>query len=274
VSVSDEQVSWDLAANYDFDGPFSAYARIARGFRAPSVQGRLVFGSSIWTTDSETVISGEAGLRYISDRLTASASVFTYEISDQQLSAIGGETNAVRLLNAENGLGQGIETEFTARPLAGLTLAGALSWTDTEIDDPGLSVRPCGAPCTVLDPLDANGNAIIDGNAFPYAPEWTGFLAGEYVHAIADGEAFIRTDWAYTGERNFLLYESAEFRGEGFWEGGLRAGYRDPRGWEASLFARNLLDEETALGGVDFNNLAGYTNQPRVVGVELGWNWN
>ena len=271
VSVADAQVSWDIAANYRWSDTASGYARLARGFRAPSVQGRLVFGNAISTADSETVISGEAGLRYVAPALTARGAAFYYVLNDQQLSAIGGQTNTVRLINADEGIGYGLEGEFEARPLAGLTVSGALSWTQTEIRDPGLAVPICGAPCTVLDPAGpVPRTAIIDGNPFPYAPEWIASVSAEYARPLAGGEAFAATDRAYTGERNFLLYESAEYRGEAFWEGGLRVGYRSAAGWDAALFARNILDEETALGGVDFNNLAGYTNSPRIIGIEFG----
>ena len=42
-SVGDEQVSWDLSATYDVTDATNVYARIAKGFRGPSIQGRLVF---------------------------------------------------------------------------------------------------------------------------------------------------------------------------------------------------------------------------------------
>ena len=48
------------------------------------------------------------------------------------------------------------------------------------------------------------------------------------------------------------------------------AGYRsaDER-WEVAVFGRNITDEEIVLGGIDFNNLTGMTNDPRTIGVEF-----
>ncbi|MEM7494507.1 MAG: TonB-dependent receptor, partial [Pseudomonadota bacterium] len=62
-SVGDEQVSWDISATYAFSEDLNAYARIAKGFRGPSIQGRLVFGNTVSDAESETVLSYEAGVK-------------------------------------------------------------------------------------------------------------------------------------------------------------------------------------------------------------------
>jgi iron complex outermembrane receptor protein len=69
---------------------------------------------------------------------------------------------------------------------------------------------------------------------------------------------------------NFFLYEAAEFRGESLLEGGLRVGYNWEYGkYEVALFGRNITDEEVIVGGIDFNNLTGFLNEPRIWGVEF-----
>ena len=134
----------------------------------------------------------------------------------------------------------------------------------------------CGAPCTVLDPevFDADGNFLgynISGNSFPNAPEWIGNVTARYGVSVPGGEAYVYTDWAYKGETNFFLYESIEFGEDGFWEGGLRLGYASDAGYDLSLFARNITGEERLTGGIDFNNLTGFVNEPRIFGIELSW---
>ncbi|MDO9175698.1 MAG: TonB-dependent receptor, partial [Actinomycetota bacterium] len=42
ISISDEHVSWDLSAMYALNDDLSVYARVADGFRGPSIQGRNV----------------------------------------------------------------------------------------------------------------------------------------------------------------------------------------------------------------------------------------
>ena len=125
----------------------------------------------------------------------------------------------------------------------------------------------------MLDPTDGNGNAFVDGNPFPNAPEWIFNVTARYAYPIDGGELFVFTDWAYKGDVNFFLYESIEFAENGFFEGGLRAGYISDRGYSASVFARNITGQDRLTGGIDFNNLTGFVNEPRVWGVELGYNF-
>lgn len=277
-STGDEKVSWDLSATYALSDDTNIYGRVAKGFRGPSIQGRLVFGDTVSEADSETVLSWEAGVKteLLDNRVRLNADVFHYTLSDQQLTIVGGLTNTVALFNADEGEGYGFEADIEAAPTENLLLTGGLSYNHTEIKDDLLIAPGCGAPCTVLDPAvyDNSGAFLgynISGNSFPNAPEWIANFTARYAYPIQGGELFAYTDWAYKGDTNFFLYESIEFSQAGYWEGGLRLGYKSDRGYEAALFARNLLDEDALTGGIDFNNLTGFVNEPRIVGVELSW---
>ena len=146
-----------------------------------------------------------------------------------------------------------------------------LSYNNTEIDDPNISVPTCGSPCTPLDPTDGNGFAIIDGNSLPQAPEWIANFTARYTRPWGNnGEFFAITDWAYRSEVNFFLYESVSFNDDDLLEGGLRAGYMSNDGrWDVAVFGRNITDDESLTGGIDFNNLTGFVNEPRVFGVSF-----
>lgn len=275
-NVSDSQVSWDVSATYAATEEVNVYTRIARGFRSPSVQGRLVFGNELSTADSETVLSYEAGVKseLWNGRVRANGNVFFYEISDQQLTIVGGLNNTVALFNADAGEGYGFEADVEALLTDSFLVTAGLSYNHTEIKDDLLIAPGCGAPCTILDPavLDNGGNLLgynISGNSFPNAPEWIANITARYTVAFREGEFYAFTDWAYKGETNFFLYESIEFGQDGYWEGGLRIGYAADAGYDVSLFARNILDEDALTGGIDFNNLTGFVNEPFTAGVEL-----
>jgi iron complex outermembrane receptor protein len=272
TNVQDEQVSWDLAAAFHVSDTFNVYGRLANGFRAPTIQGRdIAFGGQPSVADSETIDSVEVGFKSLlaDNRVRLNGAVFYYEIKDQQLSAIGGGGNLIQLVNADKGTGTGfdLDAEFQATDRLLFTLG--LSYVDTELDDPNLRVGVC-AQCTVLDPIDpANGRAIVDGNSFVQAPEYIATATLRYGLPIgANGELFFFTDWAFQGETQFFLYESAEYFSEDTFEGGARIGYSHNGGkWEIAAFARNITDEENAKGGIDFNNNTGFDNEPRVAGV-------
>ncbi len=274
-NVSDEQVSGDISALYRVSNTFNIYGRYARGFRAPTIQGRdIAFFNPPSIADSETIDSMEAGFKsdLAAGRVRFNGAVFYYEVKDQQLSAIGGGGNLVQLVNADKGTGTGFELEGEFLVTDRLLLTAAYSYVDTEIEDNELVVTPCGSGmCTVLDPLDENGRAIIDGNPFPQAPEYIATVTARYGIPVGDaGEFFIFTDWAFQGETHFFIYDAVEFRSEDTFEGGLRIGYSMNDGqYEIAAFGRNITDEEKVKGAIDFNNLTGFDNEPRIIGVSF-----
>ena len=53
-------------------------------------------------------------------------------------------------------------------------------------------------------------------------------------------------------------------------EGGLRLGYAWGNGkYDAAVFARNITNQIRIVGGIDFNNLTGFINEPRSYGVQF-----
>ena len=274
-SVSDSNFSGDLSVLYKVSDAFNVFGRLAQGFRAPTIQGRdVAFFGSPSIADSETITSIEAGFKsqLADNRVRFNGSVFYYEIKDQQLSAIGGAGNLVQLVNADKGTGMGFDLEGEFLLTDRLLVTAGLSYTDTEIKDSSLVVTPCGSGlCTVLDSLDVDGNAIVDGNSFTQAPDYIATITARYGIPLANNsEFFFSTDWAFQGKTQFFIYESAESFSDDTFEGGARIGYsRDGGKWEVALFGRNITDEENVKGAIDFNNLTGFDNEPRIVGVSF-----
>lgn len=281
TSVSDEDFSWDVSALYRVNDGFNLYARIARGFRGPTIQGRdVAFAAFSGAVDpqtvatSETILSYEGGFKseFMDNRARLNATVYYYTVDDQQFSIIGGAGNTNQVINADEGVGWGFEVDAEALLTDNFFIAAGFSYNNTEIKDDMLATAPCGSGlCTVLDPLNGLGQALIGGNPFPNAPELTLNVFAEYTIPFREkGEFFINTDWALQGETNFLLYETEEFRSSGNLEGGLRAGYRcDDGRLEAAFFARNITNEDNLKGGIDFNNLTGFFNEPRIFGGQV-----
>ena len=269
ASLSDSNVSWDLSGIYSLNDSVNLYARVATGFRGASVQPASAFGNQS-VAKPETNTSYEIGVK--ADLLDRIASVyfnlFHYEVKDQQLTAVGGASNAIRLLNADKTVGQGAELDLQAYLTPQLLVTLGASYNHTEIKDDGISVGICFS-CSVTDPT-VGGLAVIDGNPLPQAPKWITNFTLRYGVPVGNGELFAYTDWSYRSEVNFFLYESLEFTGKALLEGGLRVGYDWSNGkYEAALFGRNITDEEVAVGGIDFNNLTGFLNEPRIVGVQF-----
>ncbi|MEL7369698.1 MAG: TonB-dependent receptor, partial [Myxococcota bacterium] len=271
---SDTFVSWDASISYQPLDEYNVYARVARSFRAPSIQGRVLFGNSLSVADSEKIISVEGGVKaeLFDRRARINLAGFFYELSDQQLTAVGGNANFNTLLNADKSVGYGFEADAQFVPVAGLAISMGVSFNHTEIQDEDLAIAPCGAPCTVLDPEGpVPGSVLIDGNPLPHAPEWIFNSTLRYGMPVnAEGELFLFADLAYRSRISFFLYQSREFTDASLVELGLRVGYtRFDGSFEAALFSRNLNNNLSRTGGIDFNNLTGFVNEPRTFGAEM-----
>ncbi|MFB0980179.1 MAG: TonB-dependent receptor [Alteromonadaceae bacterium] len=279
ATVDDSQVSGDVSVNYKMNDEVNVYARLAKGYRAPSIQGRsLLFSASHTTAKSELVTSIETGFKSTMLEQTAriDGSVFYYVVDDQQLTAVGGSGNVASLLNADKAVGYGFELDSELWATDNLVFGASLSYNHTELEDDTISVAGCGGGCTITDPLNSEGGVIIDGNSLPQSPEWIGNLSARWTKEIGDGELYVYTDWSYRSEVSFFLYESKEFTGDPILEGGLRVGYEwdgDDAEYEVAAFSRNILNEEKLTGAIDFNNLTGYVNEPRFFGVEFKANF-
>ncbi|HEY0592861.1 MAG TPA: TonB-dependent receptor, partial [Thermoanaerobaculia bacterium] len=279
AATDDDFTSWDLSLTYVASPQVNYYGRLATSFRAPSIQGRILFApdteggtnpatDGLSVADTEEILSAEIGVKgeLLDRRLRLGTTAYRYEVDGQQITAVGGEYNVATLLNADKSTGYGLETDLAWAPRREWLFTVGASYNHTEIQDDTLAVAPCGGGCTVLDPIGPNG-ALVDGNALPHAPEWMFSGIVDYRHAAAGGDVIGSLDLAYSSEKQFFLYESEEFRGDSL-ELGLRVGYAWSN-YEVALFGRNLTDEVIVQNGIDFNNLTGMTNEPRIVGLEL-----
>lgn len=286
INVDDGQVSWELSANYKLDDSTSLFGRLANGFRAQTIQGRdVAFEGAPSVADAETINSVEFGYKsdLLDDTLRLNAAVFYYQIDDIQFSAIGGGANNTALVNADKGTGYGFEIDSQWLVSDSLTLTAGYSYNKTEIKDDTLTVLPCGTDpgfgstgnCTVNDPRPDGFKASIDGNPFPQAPKTIFNVTARYSTPVGDaGEFFVYTDWAFQGETSLFLYDSVEFTTDDNVEGGLRIGYENfDHGYTIALFGRNITDEDNLKGAIDFNNLTGIVNEPRIWGIEAKVNF-
>ncbi|WP_334020190.1 TonB-dependent receptor [Alteromonas sp. S015] len=286
IDVDDGQTSFELSANYRVTDDMSVFARYANGFRAQTIQARdVAFEGSPSVADAETINSFELGIKsdLFDDSLRLNAAAFYYTVDDMQFSAIGGGNNFTALVNADKGEAYGFEVDAQWLATDELTFTAGYSYNHTEIKDDSLTVSPCGTNpdfgstgnCTVTDPRPDGFVASIDGNPFPQAPESIFNFTARYTIPMGDdGEFFVFTDWAFQGETNIFLYEAVEFTTDDNFEGGLRIGYENfAHNYTVALFGRNITDEDNVKGAIDFNNLTGIVNEPRVWGVEFKYTY-
>jgi len=280
VKLTGKEPSWDVSVLYEATPEVSLYARVARGFRGPTIQGRsAVFNSDFTTADSETIMSYEGGIKtnLFDNRLRFNLTGFAWKVKDIQLNGNDVNGNGV-LFNAKAAKAYGLEADLEARPVENLTLSAGVSLLHSEINDKNVYAQVCAlngvVVCTVQDPtITVAGRGVfaqIDGNPLPNAPKYTANLAARYDIPLGDGgKLFASTDWNIQGYTNFVLYRTKEFYSKGDFEGGLKIGYTAPDGkYEIAAFARNITNEKN-LKGVIENYMAAVFNEPRIIGVSL-----
>ncbi|MBB4154981.1 iron complex outermembrane receptor protein [Sphingomonas jinjuensis] len=279
VRLADREPSFDVSALYAASDDVSLYARVARGFRGPTIQGRsAVFNSDFTTANSETIMSYEGGFKskLFGDTLRLNATGFFYRVNDIQLNGNDSNGNGV-LFNADHAEAYGMEADAEWRPLPRLTFTAGLSLLHSEIKDKRVYAQVCAlngvVVCTVENPtirIGTNTFAQIDGEPLPNAPQYQANATARYEAPLSNGgHAFIATDWNIQGYTQFVLYRTKEFTSNGNFEGGLSIGYRAPGdAWELSAFARNITNEKN-LKGVIENYMAAVFNEPRIIGVSL-----
>jgi iron complex outermembrane receptor protein len=274
---SSTNVSWDLGANYTLDKETSLFARAATGYRAPSVQGRVLFGDTISVAQSEKTLSFEAGIKkdILDNTARVSATVFHYTAKDLQLTAGSGSVNQNKLVNADKAVGQGFELDLQANLNRNWKTTVGVSYNDTEIKDDKLFVAPCGNGCTVTNTKGpVAGTVLIGGNPLPRAPKWVGNFSLKYSTQIGAGTLYANTDWAYKDSYNMFLYEAKEYKAKSMLEGGLRVGYVWADGkYELAAYGRNITNKQQVIAAIDFNNLTGIVNEPRSYGVQFKANF-
>ena len=279
TAVKDRYLNWDISATWHFDPNRRLYARMGTASRGPTTGGR--FGiTSVATT--ETLTSIEFGLKsqWLAGRLRWNATAFAYRIDDHQLTATGGEANTNLLLNAERSIGRGAEADLEMSVTRRVRLRASASLNDTEIRDPQLRAELCGATpaCTSLDPVVGMSSGpfgpvthvSIHGNPLPRAPKWLFNLGGSWAFPLGPGTVHFDTDWNYRSAANIFLYEAVEFMAGARWIGGLRLGYgMHDDTFEVAIAGRNVINQVTVDGAIDFLNLTAIVSEPSFWGFEV-----
>ncbi|WP_423820982.1 TonB-dependent receptor [Salinisphaera sp. SPP-AMP-43] len=267
-----DKVSWDVSLKYQWTDQFMTYGRVATGFRAPSFAAPDA-SLPITVADSEDIISYELGFKseYWDHRIRTNADIYYYNVDGQQLTANGGQRNITTLLNADKTTGYGAEVDIDAYLTSRLMVTLNGSYNHTELKDNSLYSAGCGAACTVTDPMASNGLYSLNGNPLPRAPEFIGTISARYDWPLSNGRGiYLYTDWSYRDEFNIFLYDAREFRAESLIQGGARLGYTwDNEKYEVAVFCRNCTDEIEGNGAIDFNNLTGFVNDPRIWGAQF-----
>lgn len=264
TTVTEKQTTYNAIVSWKPNSKMNLFARAASGFRSG--------GPNLWVQDpvnipkdfqAEKIQSLEVGLKS-NPTAWAVANVYLYnnKWNDKQISVSTPNGLYDYTSNASAAQSQGAEFEFQLYPVKGLSLNGALTYTDATITQ---------------DLLDSRGRVLArSGNRLPYVSPWELKASADYRWALAEGRTGVANlSYVYRGA-NFSEISNAQSTDNGSLnQVNIRAGVETAKkAWGIFGFVKNLTNSQSittiqqaaAAGyGVRYPNYI----QPRTIGIEL-----
>ena len=277
-SSDDDDTTWTVRFAYDLTDQVNVYASAGTGFKATSWNlsrdsrpfasdigelvnaglgvNNLVAGTRFAGPEESTLY--ELGLKSRFDNVVLNVAVFDQEIEGFQQNLFVG-TGFV-LANAGKQSTTGIELDMLWAPTANLELSFSSMFLDPEYDSFPLGNGPDG-------PVDLSGTAPAG------ISETSITAAARYGFDLLNGRGFARAEYYYESDVQVIENVSKDLASREVSTINASAGIRWDNGFEATIWARNLNDDEylqSAFPSVaQEGSFSGYPNIPRTWGVTL-----
>jgi len=277
-SSDDDDTTWTVRFAYDLTDQVNVYASAGTGFKATSWNlsrdsrpfasdiaalenaglgvNNLVAGTRFAGPEESTLY--ELGLKSRFDNVVLNVAVFDQEIEGFQQNLFVG--TGFILANAGKQSTTGIELDVLWAPTADLELSFSSMFLDPEYDSFPLGNGPDG-------PVDLSGTAPAG------ISETSITTSARYGFDLFNGRGFVRAEYYYESDVQVIENVSSDLASREVSTINASAGIRWDNGFEATLWARNLNDDEylqSAFPSVaQDGSFSGYPNIPRTWGVTL-----
>ncbi|WP_375713760.1 TonB-dependent receptor [Sphingobium sp. BS19] len=286
-TLSEDNVSWRLGADYQATSTTLVYANVSRGYKAgsfPTLSAATY--RSLRPVTQESVTAYEAGIKTtFADRLIGlNAAAFYYDYKDKQVRGKIIDTPNVfgvldALVNVPKSRVLGAEAEITIRPTTGLVIGLSGTYLDSKITNYSGDYSFTGQP------VDFSGSPL------PFTSKWSGAVNIDYRHELPSGgtpfigvsvNARSSSDAALGGRT--IAYPASPatvvkpgvtypFAIDGYATVDARLGYEARDGaWKVMLWGKNIFNEYywTAVspGSDSASRLAG---RPATYGITFGF---
>lgn len=261
--ISGNAFTWLVSPSFKINPDVMVYARAASGYR-PGGPNSNAGGVVPQKYDPDRAINYEVGLKgsFLNGGLTLETSAFWIDWSDIQLLQRDATGNTF-YANGGQAVSRGFEMQATARPVTGMTVATALTYTDAKLDEDVPNATIFGRK----------------GDRLPYSARWQATLAVDQAIPLSNNvEGSLGFTLAYLGDR------IGEFNSRvtqprlplpAFTTLDLRAGLQFDGGVRVQLFAKNVTDKHGYVSGVPRDTIAKNAPyqlgliSPRTVGVSV-----
>ncbi|WP_295877866.1 TonB-dependent receptor [uncultured Zhongshania sp.] len=254
------------------------YATVSTGFKAGGFN--LEFGEfdgdSERKYDQEKVSHFEIGGKseLFDRRMRLNAALFSTSYENYQNATFVGLQFIVN--NAEEVVVDGLELETTFLATENLTLTAAATYLDARYESYS------AGPCHYSAEPDNGQFCSADGEAIPFAPEFSGSLIAQWTQPLFEGDFYARMSYQYTGDNLPSSDRDPRHMQDPYFLLDGRLGWRNDS-FDIVLWGKNLTDETYLVQAGPGNTTAtvdAYTNasegsyqtfigEPRTAGVTL-----
>ncbi|WEK45755.1 MAG: TonB-dependent receptor [Candidatus Andeanibacterium colombiense] len=192
---------WRGALNYRFSPEVMVYASVATGFKGGGTNPRPFVADQAKPYNPEVLTSYEAGIKtdLFDRRLRFNLTGFYATLKDAQIGISYCADSSLpntcaETANAGDANEKGVEVEFTARPVEGLSIDGSLSYLDFQYT----TIDPAVTSVSIDDPLAGS-------------PKWKWTLGAQYVADLGSvGTLTPRVDATYQSK----IYSGSKYNDE------------------------------------------------------------
>jgi iron complex outermembrane receptor protein len=270
TSMSSTAFTPKLALTWEVNPANTVYASMAKGFRLgganvfvpPTTCGPDLAENGIEngpaTYSPDSLWSYEAGSksRLLNNRVSFNASLFYVKWNNIQQGVYLPTCAYTYNANAGDAVSKGVEFEFKAKPIPGLTLSAAGGYVKAELsNDKGLQNGIVGA---------------VKGAQVQGVPKYNGAVSARYQFSLGSKGAFVMGGMQWVGSsKGSLNPESTDYERPSYHTADLSAGI-SLGSVDLTVFAKNLFDTDTVIQHPQVASIVyGYRVAPRSIGMSV-----
>ncbi len=282
AKTNEGNLSGRLVAAYDVTGKMMVYASFARTGKSGGINmsglplnaaNQPALNTAAIRPEKNTTFEAGVKSRLFDNHLVLNADIFDTVIGDFQANVVDTGPGALRgyLANIDRVTDRGFELDATA--VVDAHLSGHLSATYAD----GRYAAYTAAPCPVEQVTTSTSVCDLSGKPLSGLPKWAFSGGGEFkqraTFGALEGEAYLHAELTVRTKMFGDASDSTYATLKGYSLANASLGLRAIKGWEASLWVRNLLNanylQNATVQAGNSGLVVGTPSDPRTFGVTL-----